>query len=630
MKIAVCVKYVPVIARIKFDYEQKTIVREGVPSEVNPFDLLALVRAVELKRGPEDQVVVISMGPPQAKEGLLECLALGADRGVLLTDRALAGSDTLATARALSMALRREEPDLILCGRNSADAETGQVGPGIAELMSMPHVAPVRRLDWDLATNKIRAERVIDQGYQVIECPLPAVVCVTEGIAPELFSNREQMEEAQGKPLDELSCADLSSDLSQFGEPGSPTWVQDIRMLEPDRLGITIEGGDPQEAAQQIAQGLRDRLSHLASQQEVGGPAPASERYPESVDRSIWVVAESFQGELLHVTMEMLGKARALTSVTKSQVVAVMIGGQGQDQTESPIQAGAQQLSDFGADKVLALDNTQLGPTYGRAVSRTLAEAISQARPYAVLFAAMADGRDLAARIAVRLELGLTGDAIDLEIDDEGRLVQLKPALGGNVVAPILSKTLPNLVTIRPGLLTPINPEPGSPVNLESIEPVPAQSGSLGADIDVIEEHYQEDIGATELAQAPVVMGVGMGIGGLDGIAEAQKMAGSIGAVLGTTRDVMHEGWLPHQIQIGISGRSIAPKVYLAVGIRGAFNHTVGVQRAGVILAINSNRRAAIFRSADYGIVGDWREYLPPLVEALKPVLDEAFGSASH
>ncbi|MCH7714386.1 MAG: electron transfer flavoprotein subunit alpha/FixB family protein [Chloroflexi bacterium] len=448
---------------------------------------------------------------------------------------------------------------------------------------------------------------------------------MTEGVAPELFSNREQMEEAQGKPLEELSCADLSSDLSQFGEQGSPTWVQDIRMLEPDRLGITIEGGDPQDAAQQIAQGLRDRLIHLASQEGAGGPAPASLRYPEGVDRSIWVVAESFQGELLQVTMEMLGKARALTSVTKSQVVAVMIGGQGQNATD----AAAQQLSEFGADKVLMLDNTQLGPIYGRAVSGTLAAAISQARPYAVLFAATADGRDLASRIAVRLELGLTGDAIDLEIDDQGRLVQLKPALGGNVVAPILSKTLPNLVTIRPGLLRPIDPELGSPVNLESIEPLAAQTGSSGADIDVIEEHYQEDLGATELARATVVMGVGIGIGGLDGLAEAQKMADSIGAVLGTTRDVTHEGWLPLQLQIGISGRSIAPKVYLAVGIRGAFNHTVGVQRAGVILAINSNRRAAIFRSADYGIVGDWKEYLPALVEALKPVLAEAFGSAS-
>ena len=117
MKTAVCVKYIPVLNQIKFDYEQKTIVREGVPSEINPFDLLGLVRAVEMKDGPEDEVVVISMGPPHTREGLMECLALGADRAVLLTDRALAGSDTLATARALAMVLAKEEPDLIICGR---------------------------------------------------------------------------------------------------------------------------------------------------------------------------------------------------------------------------------------------------------------------------------------------------------------------------------------------------------------------------------------------------------------------------------------------------------------------------------------------------------------------------------
>ena len=153
MKIAVCAKYVPVIARIKFDYEQKTIVREGVPSEVNPFDVLGLVRAVELKRGPQDEIVVISMGPPQASEGLLYCLALGADRAVLLTDRALAGSDTLATARALSLALAQEAPDLIICGRNSADSETGQVGPQVAELLGIPHISQVSNLDFSEKTS---------------------------------------------------------------------------------------------------------------------------------------------------------------------------------------------------------------------------------------------------------------------------------------------------------------------------------------------------------------------------------------------------------------------------------------------------------------------------------------------
>ena len=184
MKIAVCVKYIPVLTQIKFDYERKTIVREGTPSEISPFDVLGLVRAVEMKEGPDDEVVVISMGPPNTREGLLECLALGADRAVLLTDRALAGSDTLATARALALVLEREKPDLIVCGRNSMDAETGQVGPEIAELMGIPHISNARKLEWRPGGG-IRAERVVDEGFQVIESPLPALVCATEGIAPE-------------------------------------------------------------------------------------------------------------------------------------------------------------------------------------------------------------------------------------------------------------------------------------------------------------------------------------------------------------------------------------------------------------------------------------------------------------
>ena len=188
MKIAVCAKYVPVVSRMGFDYENKTIIREGVPSEVNPFDLLGLVRAVELKSSPDDQVVVFSMGPPQAKEGLVLCLALGADRAVLISDRALAGSDTLATARALALALEKESPDLIICGRNSADAETGQVGPEMAELMDLPHVSQVRKLDYQADSKSVLVERVTDEGHQVIQCPLPAVVCVTEGIATRILT----------------------------------------------------------------------------------------------------------------------------------------------------------------------------------------------------------------------------------------------------------------------------------------------------------------------------------------------------------------------------------------------------------------------------------------------------------
>ena len=141
-----------------------------------------------------------------------------------------------------------------------------------------------------------------------------------------------------------------------------------------------------------------------------------------------------------------------------------------------------------------------------------------------------------------------------------------------------------------------------------------------GRDVRFIREEFQEDQEGLALARAKVVVGLGMGVGE-GNVSRLQEMARSINASVAITRDVSHHGWLPQQLQVGISGRAIAPTVYLAVGIRGAFNHTVGLQRSGVIIAVNQNRRATIFRSSDFGIVGTWEEYLPPLIEELRPIL---------
>ena len=611
MKIAVCVKFVPVVSRIEFDYENKVIQREGVPSEINPFDLLGINMAVDLKASPDDTVIALSMGPPNAAEALTQCYALGADRGILLSDRALAGSDTLATAQALALALQRESPDLIVCGRNSSDAETGQVGPEVAELMGLPHISNVRKMEVDRPGKRIVAERATDEGYQVIECPLPALVCVTEGAGQERYPGRDEMAEAQERTVEQLTCADLTDDLSRFGLDGSPTWVEDIRLVEPDRLAVVIRDETPENAARQVADMLRDRLAALSAATASDAASDVLPRYTGG-DRSIWVIAELAADGVRQVTLEMLGKARALTPITRSEVAAVVI------QDGQPSSDVITQLTQAGADRILTLDTTHLGVLCGRGVARALSDAIGEEPPYAILFAATADGRDLAARIAARQRLGLTGDAIDLEINDAGQLVQLKPALGGNVVAPILSKTLPNLVTLRPGVLSPGTPEPGANA---VVAPIPA-SPTDDVDVTLVSEHISEEHGALELTSAEVVVGLGMGIGE-DNVAAAQQLASSIGASICTTRNVVHSGWLPHHIQVGISGRTIAPQVYLAVGIRGAFNHTVGIQKAGVILAINRNHRAAIFRAADYGIVGDWHEYLPSLLDAIRPVLAE-------
>ena len=252
------------------------------------------------------------------------------------------------------------------------------------------------------------------------------------------------MTAAEAKSVDQLTCADLTDDLSLFGLEGSPTWVEDIRLVEPDRLGVVIRDESPEDAARQVADLLRERLASLAAGgRDADAPDTAMPHYSGG-DRSIWIVAELTDDGVRHVTLEMLGKARALTPVTQSEVVAVVIG------SGAPGPGVIKQLAEGGADRVLTLDAAGLGPICGRSVAESLSNAIAAQPPYAVLFAATADGRDLAARIAARQRLGLTGDAIDLEINDAGQLVQLKPALGGNVVAPILSRTLPNLVTLRP------------------------------------------------------------------------------------------------------------------------------------------------------------------------------------
>jgi electron transfer flavoprotein alpha subunit len=185
-------------------------------------------------------------------------------------------------------------------------------------------------------------------------------------------------------------------------------------------------------------------------------------------------------------------------------------------------------------------------------------------------------------------------------------------------VAPILSKTLPNLVTLRPGLLNPVVADPGASAKVEHLDAEPFTA----SDVRLIGEQFQEDTEGLDLARARIVVGVGMGAGE-ENVAGLLETARSIGASVAATRDVVHAGWLPQQLQVGISGRTIAPTVYIAVGIRGAFNHTVGLQRAGIIVAINQNRRATIFRSADFGVVGTWQEFLPPLIEELRPVLAE-------
>jgi len=194
MNIVVCIKQVPGTTEIKIDPQTNTLVREGVESIINPFDCYALEEAVRLRERYGGKVTVISMGPPQAEEALRETISLGADETILLSDRAFAGSDTWATAYVLSRAMARiADYDVIICGRQTLDGDTGQVGPGLSEMLGIPFVAYVSRVE-EIRDGYIRVQRMVEEGYETIEMALPAVITVVKEInVPRLPSLRGSM-----------------------------------------------------------------------------------------------------------------------------------------------------------------------------------------------------------------------------------------------------------------------------------------------------------------------------------------------------------------------------------------------------------------------------------------------------
>jgi electron transfer flavoprotein alpha subunit len=604
MKTVVLIKQVPVVSAMKLDPETKTLKREGVPSEVSSFDIRALLKAIEIRNTHGGEVVALTMGPPQARAALEYCLALGADRAVHLVDRAFAGSDTLATARALALALKREGYDLILCGRHSTDAETGQVGPEVAELLNLPQVTAARKLTVNSQT--LTVERETDGGFETVECPLPALLSATEDLAPEKFPSKADKEKAKERPIQNVTASDLSPDLSLFGAAGSPTWVESVQTVEVAREKKVLEG-DLQTQVNTLVQTLLERglFGKWVGEDDSTNGAPATRK--QTGGKAVWVVAETLADALRPVTLELLGKAIELAAKYEGEVGALLMG--------SGVDRYTATLAIHGADVVYLTEDKRLSPYSTEIHTALLARAIQDHKPGAVLLGSTAIGRDLAPRVAARLGLGLTGDCVDLGVNEKGQLLQYKPAFGGNVVAPILSRTTPEMATMRPGMLKKARPNPARQARIEMLWP----DDTVTSRVKVLSQSGADAGKAAALDSAEIALGVGKGIGGPANLPVIEQLAEVLGGVpLAVTRDIADLGWLPRQHQVGLTGRAIAPKLYFAIGIRGAFEHTVGIRRAGIVVAINKNPKAPIFQNADFGIVGDYAEVVPLLTAALK------------
>lgn len=264
MHIVVCIKQVPDTADVKIDPKTNTLIREGVVSIINPFDMYAIEEGLRLKEKLGGKVTAITMGPPQAENALREAIAMGVDAGILVSDRAFAGSDTWATSYTLSLALKKiGDYGVILCGKQASDGDTAQVGPGIAAHLNLPQITYVRKIE-EINAEHVTGERLLEDGTEVIRAPVPCVLTVVKEInEPRLPSLKGKLA-AKKAQITHWKADDLQGEKSSLGLDGSPTKVVKI-FTPPARQGGQIFTGEPEEIVPQVVAKLKDAVIAAAS-----------------------------------------------------------------------------------------------------------------------------------------------------------------------------------------------------------------------------------------------------------------------------------------------------------------------------------------------------------------------------
>ncbi|MDI6757208.1 MAG: electron transfer flavoprotein subunit beta/FixA family protein [Endomicrobiia bacterium] len=257
MNIIVCIKQVPNTTNVQIDEKTGTLKREGVEAVINPFDEYAIEEGVRLKERFGGRVTIITMGPPQAEKALRDALARGADDAILVSDRAFAGADTWATSYTLARAIRTlGEYDIIICGKQATDGDTAQVGPGVAEMLDVPHVAHVKKIE-NIENNLMTVERMMEDGYDVIEAPLPALVTVVKEINTPRLPSLKGMLASKKAVIPHWGAKELGADKDSIGLAGSPTQVMKI-FSPPPRSGGETLSGTPDEMSRSLVEKLQN------------------------------------------------------------------------------------------------------------------------------------------------------------------------------------------------------------------------------------------------------------------------------------------------------------------------------------------------------------------------------------
>ena len=350
------------------------------------------------------------------------------------------------------------------------------------------------------------------------------------------------------------------------------------------------------------------------------------------MSKDLYVVAEQRDGEIAKVTLELLGEATKLAADLGEKVVGVLMG--------DGIKGKAQEMIEAGADKVIVIEDPMLAEYVTEPYTKALTALIKEYDPNIVLFGASSIGRDLAPRVAARIHTGLTADCTHLDIDmekyfeflhatstadtdaiakklgmDDKTLKMTRPAFGGNVMATIrCADYRPQMATVRPGVMKMIAKD-----ETRKGELVEFKVDFTAADMNVeIVEAVKSDKKSVDLTEAKLIVSGGRGVGSAEGFDVIRDMADALGAEVGSSRACVDAGWIEKDRQVGQTGKTVRPDLYMACGISGAIQHVAGMENSELIIAINKNESAPIFEVADLGIVGDLKQILPKLADAVR------------
>lgn len=641
MDIVVLAKFVPDVNRVPpdaWDRERGTLIRSRLEMEFNPLDRVALRAALAIRaRRAGDRVVVLSMGPSGAAAMLKEAIAYGADGAVLLTDSRFAGADTLATAYTLSRAIRAMVarsvigPDYaVLCGMQSPDGDTAQVPAQVACFLDAPLYPYVS--DFRDGEGGIEFTCLHSVGFQRVVTGRRPFVATTTRLLPDLpfHVTLAAMRRANETLVITWGSDDLDLDPRRIGLDGSKTRV--VRIFEPPRKHQVTEmlSAEAEDFAQRAARLLRQLKASLAggglgSGEPTGaGVQPSAEQGTGYYAGDCLALCELADGALAPVSVEVLSACARIARNLGCAAVAVVPGACGPSMAEA--------LRLHGASKVYAVEGIERSVFRVRERALAVAELVRRLRPQVVLAPATLTGRVVAPYLSALLDCGLTADCSGLDIADFTRgnrtfgriLYQTRPALGGNVMATIVSvyddpnSGRPQMATVRPGAL-PAETRPAPSCALTVFRP--SQRDEEFGDRVMLERRGAEDV-HIDLSGFEVIVCVGMGVGDRETIErlvepfrEALERFFGLPVGLGCSRAMVDAGVLGHSHQIGQTGVVVKPKLYVGVGVSGAVQHKIGMEGSRVIVCINRDSTAPMRSAADHMIVGDVRLVLPTLTD---------------